>query len=109
MQYSLGTIIGAVVAVAAVATAGWPSLVEFGTYALTSVSGTLQELPEDQVGLLYPFSPTLSLLCPRAALSLDSFLVCLCNGGENRGEPCSSSHHIHHTHAPTFLDRRCSC
>jgi hypothetical protein len=81
MQYSLGTIIGAVVAVAAVATAGWPSLVEFGTYALTSVSGTLQELPEDQVG---PYC-TLSANSV-TALSLDPFLACLCNGGENRGE-----------------------
>jgi len=43
-----GGIIAAVVAVAAVAAAAWPSIVEVGTAALGWVSTTLETLPEDQ-------------------------------------------------------------
>lgn len=46
---NVGYIIAGVVAAAAVVTAGWPSLVEFGTAAIEWISSTLHDLPENEV------------------------------------------------------------
>lgn len=44
-----GTTIAAVVAVAAVVAAAWPTLVEVGSSVLETLTVTLNELPENQV------------------------------------------------------------
>lgn len=48
-QGNVGYIIAGVVAAAAVVTAGWPSLVEYGTAAIEWISSTLHDLPENEV------------------------------------------------------------
>ena len=48
-QGNVGYIIAGVVAAAAIVTAGWPSLVEYGTAAIEWISSTLHDLPENEV------------------------------------------------------------
>ena len=50
-SFSAGTIVAAVLAAAAVAAAGWPSIVAYGTAAIEWISVTLHDLPENEVSM----------------------------------------------------------